>query len=59
MVRSLGKVKINLNNIYFLPPDNLPRTIDVWGGGGYGISDAPGQGEGCGLKIRDYGERPL
>ena len=29
------------------------------GGGGFGNSDTPGQGEGGGLKIRDFGGRPL
>ena len=28
-------------------------------GGGFGNSDTPGQGEGGGLKIRDFGGRPL
>ena len=32
---------------------------DVRGGGGFGNSDTPGQGEGVGLKIRDFGGRPL
>ena len=33
--------------------------MDVRGGGGFGNSDTPGQAEGCGLKIRDFGGRPL
>ena len=28
-------------------------------GGGFGNSDTPGQGEGGGLKIRDFDGRPL
>ena len=28
-------------------------------GGGFVNSDTPGQGEGGGLKIRDFGGRPL
>ena len=28
-------------------------------GGGFENSDTPGQGEGGGLKIRDFGGRPL
>ena len=33
--------------------------VDVRGGGGFGNSDTPGQGEGGGFKIRDFGGRPL
>ena len=35
------------------------RTSGEGGGGGFGNSDTPGQGEGGGLKIQDFGGRPL
>ena len=33
--------------------------VDVREGGGFGNSDTPGQGDGGGFKIRDFGGRPL
>ena len=44
-----GRARIVVYNVY----------QDVRGGGGFRNSDTPGQGEGGGLKIRDFGGRPL
>ena len=38
---------------------NLDADVRGREGGGFGNSDTPGQGEGGGLKIRDFGGRPL
>ena len=49
--------------IYLPPPPDFIKIEkfgrDVRGGGGFGNSDTPRQGEGGGLKIRDFGGRPL